>query len=111
MLVQGLLLLNSSLTVGGSLTNTQHNKFWAPIIETIIDNILLWKSSFDDDDSNRAILFLWWGSKSFKVKKFLSKVFKKQEAAVPIKHLEWYNPAAQGDLFRIEPKHFKNVND
>ena len=55
LLSQGVLLLNAALTVSsdGELTNTQHTKFWSPIVEKIVDAILSAKSK----DKVRAVPF------------------------------------------------------
>lgn len=110
MLGQSVLLLISSLSVGGAISTALHTSFWALINETIVDRILLAKSSFGDNDENRSVVFPWRGHKYLKVKKSPYKVFKNYKKTVPVKHIEWYNPVAQGDIFRMEPMHFKNVN-
>lgn len=111
MLAQGVLLLNAALTTGGDgLSNAKHTKFWRPVIECILDEILLAKSALDDDDPHRGVLMLWWGGEALKVKKKLKNVFEKYKGAVPTKHLEWCNPAAQGDKFCDEPNHFVSIN-
>lgn len=58
MLAQGVLLLNTSLTVGGDMKKSQHTNFWRLVMDRILEHILLAKSSFDDDDERRGILFL-----------------------------------------------------
>jgi len=109
MLSQGVLLLNAALTVGGSgLKPADHNKFWRPVVERIVDEILTAKHG-----AKAGVAFVWWGAESLKTKKALAGVLERHAGKVSIEHVEHANPAAQGDAFCKPQKgspHFAHVN-
>ena len=97
LLEQGVLLLNASLTAStgeGSITQTEHTKFWAPIVSAIVEEILRAKSK----ESNSSLVFCWWGDKAKRLRKAMDVCVQKYPT-VQIRHAENCNPAAQGDLF------------
>lgn len=112
MLAQGVLLLNAALTIGGaSVTPLEHNKFWRPVVERIVDEILSAKKA---GGNKSGIAFVWWGAEALKTKKTLSAVLARHAGKVKIQHVEHPNPAAQGDAF-CKPKggtpHFSHLNN
>jgi uracil DNA glycosylase len=62
----GLIWLNASLTFESKDQSSlnKHLRFWKPIIEVIIDNILL---------EIESVIFIFWGSKSLKFKDYIEK--------------------------------------
>ncbi|KAI0561469.1 uracil-DNA glycosylase [Gracilaria domingensis] len=109
MLAQGILLLNASLTTGGPFSATEHEKFWRPVIERIIREIVEAKAGLEQNDNRRALLFLWWGSAAKRMKKRICRILE-NFCEVPVKHIDWFNPAAQGDKFCDRSPHFVEVN-
>lgn len=107
MLAQGVLLMNAALTIGGpGLSTANHNKFWQPVVNRVVQEILRTKSEGDG-----AVVFAWWGAESLKTKKVLAKVLAEFDGKVAIRHLDFCNPAAQGDLFcKPEVPHFTQIN-
>lgn len=113
MLSQGTLLMNTALTTGGlTLSKTDHSSFWNPVVSKIIEHILIEKASLSDEDDRRSITFLWWGADATRSKRSFQWVFSKFSDIVPINHLHWFNPAAQGDKFcGGDVPHLTAVND
>lgn len=74
MLVQGVLLLNTALTVGGDMSPSTHATFWRPIIERIIEAILQAKANMTEKDADKGIVFLWWGSIAMKTKRRMNSI-------------------------------------
>ena len=115
MLSQNVLLLNASLTTGGSPSKTQHLNFWKPVISKIVETVLQAKA---DKAEKTPLLFLWWGADALRIKKTIVEPILATHAADPntdnveICHMEHYNPAAQGEKFcHGDPCHFLAVND
>lgn len=108
MLAQGVLLLNASLAVGGEKSVSQHTTFWRPVIAKIVHHILLQKQALRPNDNRRALLFLWWGRQALATKKRLSTILC-QFRDLPVKHLEWWNPASQRNEF-CSGTHLSDVN-
>lgn len=111
-LSQGALLLNAALTVGGDgKSNAAHNKFWRPVVQCIIEEILAAKAVLEDGDELKGLLLLWWGGEALKTKKVLAPSFAKYQNTVQIRHISHANPAAHGEKFcKGEVPHFSEVN-
>lgn len=98
-LSQGALLLNATLTVGGEgMTNAAHTKFWRPVIQCVIEEILSAKAALENGDELNGLVLLWWGGEALKTKKALSSTFEKYQDVVKIEHVIHANPAAHGKL-------------
>ena len=116
MLAQGCLLLNAALTTSsdGSVKAGEHGKFWKPVVERIVDEIL----SCKDRERREAlvkgggggcgVVFGWWGGAAKKLRKMVDKLSGKYPS-LPIKHMEHSNPAAQGDIF-VDNDPFGTIN-
>ncbi|MFF7754760.1 ADP-ribosyltransferase domain-containing protein [Streptomyces sp. NPDC007971] len=108
MLTQGVLLLNAALTASsdGAIGTDQHTRFWRPVAERIVEEILKAKQTADDED--RGVVFAWWGAHARSLKKVVLDLQKKYPE-VEVRHIDHANPAAQGDIF-CEGDHFATVN-
>lgn len=93
MLVQGVLLLNASLTAStnDAISTTAHAAFWKPTVLRIVDGIL---SARRDE----GVVFAWWGTHAKALRKEVERLAGKHPSA-RIVHVEHVNPAAQGDAF------------
>ncbi|MEE1800961.1 ADP-ribosyltransferase domain-containing protein [Streptomyces sp. JV176] len=109
MLTQGVLLLNAALTASGdgAIDTNQHTRFWRPVAERIVEEILKAKQSADEED--RGVVFAWWGAHARSLKKVVLEIQKKYPD-VEVRHIDHANPAAQGDLF-CDGDHFGTVNE
>lgn len=107
-LAQGVLLLNASLTIGGGKKASQHTTFWRPVIKKIVEHILLQKQALPPSDGRRGLLFLWWGRQALATKRRLSTVLSRY-LHLPVRHLEWWNPASQRNEF-CSSTHLSDVN-
>ncbi|MFE9094876.1 ADP-ribosyltransferase domain-containing protein [Streptomyces sp. NPDC007264] len=109
MLTQGVLLLNAALTASGdrAIGTDRHTKFWRPVAEQIVEEIL--KAKQDADEEDRGVVFAWWGAHARNLKKVVLGLQEKYPA-VEVRHIDHANPAAQGDIF-CDGDHFDMVND
>eukprot|EP00808_Paulinella_micropora_P027859 g78125.t1 len=87
-LVQGCLWLNTALTLGGPHSKGDHIKFWKPIIQEIIRQILVSKQG----KPGQGCVFALWGRKAQELRKMLEGLGK--ECGVPVRFTEGWNPAA-----------------
>ncbi|TDC76173.1 uracil-DNA glycosylase [Streptomyces hainanensis] len=108
MLTQGVLLLNAALTASadGGIPTDQHTRFWRPIAERIVEEILRAKQNADGED--RGVVFAWWGAHARSLKQVVLRLQKKYPE-VEVRHIDHANPAAQGDIF-CDGEHFETVN-
>jgi len=108
MLTQGVLLLNAALTAssGGPLGTDNHTAFWRPVAVRIVEAILDAKQNADE--AHRGVVFAWWGAHARALKASVLQLQKKFPA-VPVKHVDYCNPAAQGDVF-CKKDHFADLN-
>ncbi|MDI9889464.1 ADP-ribosyltransferase domain-containing protein [Streptomyces sp. HNM0645] len=108
MLTQGVLLLNAALTADsdGAIGTDRHTRFWRPVAERIVEEILKAKQTADEED--RGVVFAWWGAHARSLKKVVLKLQKKYPE-VDIRHIDHANPAAQGDIF-CDGDHLGTVN-
>jgi len=65
-LLQGVLLLNAALTIGGNRSKGDHNNFWKPIILKIVEEILTQKAALPSGDTRKSVVMLWWAGESLK---------------------------------------------
>ncbi|WP_309063001.1 ADP-ribosyltransferase domain-containing protein [Streptomyces sp.] len=109
MLTQGVLLLNAALTASsdGAVGTDRHTRFWRPVAERIVEEILKAKQNADEED--RGVVFAWWGAHARSLKKVVLELQKKYPE-VEVRHIDHANPAAQGDIF-CDGDHFGMVND
>ena len=109
MLTQGVLLLNAALTASsdGEMGTDRHTRFWRPVVERIVEEILRAKQDAAEED--RGVVFAWWGAHARNLKRVVQRLEKKYPG-VQVRHLDHANPAAQGDIF-CEGDHFALVND
>ncbi|WP_432246733.1 ADP-ribosyltransferase domain-containing protein [Streptomyces sanyensis] len=109
MLTQGVLLLNASLTASGdgAMGTDRHTRFWRPVAERIVEEIL--KAKQDADEEDRGVVFAWWGAHARSLKRIVQRLEKKYPG-VEVRHIDHVNPAAQGDVF-CEGEHFATVNE
>ncbi len=93
MLVQGVLLLNASLTAStdDAISTTAHAAFWKPAVLRIVEGIL---SARRDE----GVVFAWWGTHAKALRKEVERLAAKHPSARVV-HVEHVNPAAQGDAF------------
>ncbi|MFF8805971.1 ADP-ribosyltransferase domain-containing protein [Streptomyces omiyaensis] len=110
MLTQGVLLLNASLTASadGAMATDEHTRFWRPVAERIVEEILRAKQEAEDPE-DRGVVFAWWGAHARSLKSTVRRLEQKYPG-VEVRHLDHANPAAQGDLF-CEGDHLATVND
>ncbi|WP_328404899.1 ADP-ribosyltransferase domain-containing protein [Streptomyces sp. NBC_00390] len=108
MLTQGVLLLNAALTANsdGAIGTDRHTRFWRPVAERIVEEILKAKQNADEED--RGVVFAWWGAHARSLKKVVLELQKKYPE-VEVRHIDHANPAAQGDIF-CDGDHFGMVN-
>lgn len=108
MLTQGVLLLNAALTASGdgAIGTDRHTRFWRPVAERIVEEILKAKENADEED--RGVVFAWWGAHARSLKKVVLELQKKYPG-VDVRHIDHANPAAQGDIF-CDGGHFEVVN-
>ncbi|MGW1320350.1 ADP-ribosyltransferase domain-containing protein [Streptomyces sp. NPDC002426] len=108
MLTQGVLLLNAALTASsdGAMATDQHTRFWRPVVERIVEEILEAKQNAEEED--RYVVFAWWGAHARSLKNVVLRLQKKYPE-VEVRHIDHPNPAAQGDIF-CEGEHFGTVN-
>ncbi|MFJ2290252.1 ADP-ribosyltransferase domain-containing protein [Streptomyces sp. NPDC087894] len=108
MLTQGVLLLNAALTASsdGAMATDQHTRFWRPVVERIVEEILKAKQNAEEED--RYVVFAWWGAHARSLKNVVLRLQKKYPE-VEVRHIDHPNPAAQGDVF-CEGEHFGTVN-
>ncbi|MFD4899636.1 ADP-ribosyltransferase domain-containing protein [Streptomyces sp. NPDC058411] len=108
MLTQGVLLLNAALTASsdGAMATDQHTRFWRPVVERIVEEILKAKQNAEEED--RYVVFAWWGAHARSLKNVVLRLQKKYPE-VEVRHIDHPNPAAQGDIF-CEGEHFGTVN-
>ena len=104
MLSRGVLFLNVTLTTGGGISKGEHEKFWRPVLRRILECVLEKKR-----DRKEGVLFVWWGLAAPEVKKYLATVLNAFQD-VDVRHIDWCNPAPQGDKFCDDPPHFQSVN-
>ncbi|GAA3503709.1 hypothetical protein GCM10019016_108200 [Streptomyces prasinosporus] len=109
MLTQGVLLLNTALTASsdGAMGADRHTRFWRPVAERIVEEIL--KAKRNADEADRGVVFAWWGAHARGLKKVVQRLAA-QYPEVEVRHLDHPNPAAQGDVF-CEGDHFAMVNE
>ncbi len=117
-LEQGALLLNASLTAdaGDRVTPASgpkhnHAALWGPVVRVIITEILAAKQR-EADQGNTAdagIVFAWWGQSARNLRALVEEL-QPNYPSVKIQHVDWCNPAAQGDIF-CAGNHFQDVND
>ncbi|MFF3689777.1 ADP-ribosyltransferase domain-containing protein [Streptomyces sp. NPDC002187] len=109
MLTQGVLLLNAALTANsdGAIGTDRHTRFWRPVAERIVEEILKAKQNADEED--RGVVFAWWGAHARSLKKVVLELQKKYPE-VEVRHIDHANPAAQGDIF-CDGDHFAMVNE
>lgn len=109
MLTQGVLLLNAALTASsdGSLSTDRHTKFWRPVVERVVEAILEAKQN-TEEEKNEGVVFAWWGAHAKTLRKIVEKLLLKYPD-VPVRHVDHYNPAAQGDAF-CKGNHFADIN-
>eukprot|EP00403_Amphidinium_massartii_P024667 CAMPEP_0178407796 /NCGR_PEP_ID=MMETSP0689_2-20121128/19611_1 /TAXON_ID=160604 /ORGANISM="Amphidinium massartii, Strain CS-259" /LENGTH=701 /DNA_ID=CAMNT_0020028877 /DNA_START=32 /DNA_END=2137 /DNA_ORIENTATION=- len=114
MLSQGVLFMNAACTLlppQGDRAGTvvgNHTEFWQPVIEAVVEAILK-----ECRAKGKGVVFAWWGGESLKTKKVFEKRFFKgvgPYSGVAVKHIDWKNPAAQGDIFCKEPNIFTTTN-
>ncbi|MCN9243798.1 ADP-ribosyltransferase domain-containing protein [Streptomyces sp. RY43-2] len=110
MLTQGVLLLNAALTASsdGATGTDRHTKFWRPVAERIVEEILKAKQNAEDEE-DRGVVFAWWGAHARSLKKVVLRLQQKYPD-VEVRHIDHANPAAQGDIF-CEGDHFATVNE
>ncbi|MDT0469257.1 ADP-ribosyltransferase domain-containing protein [Streptomyces gibsoniae] len=108
MLTQGVLLLNAALTASsdGAIGTDRHTRFWRPVAERIVEEILKAKQNADEED--RGVVFAWWGAHARSLKRVVLELQKKYPE-VEVRHIDHANPAAQGDIF-CDGDHFSMVN-
>ncbi|MFG3310261.1 ADP-ribosyltransferase domain-containing protein [Streptomyces wuyuanensis] len=108
MLTQGVLLLNAALTASGdgAIGTDRHTRFWRPVAERIVEEIL--KAKQDADEEDRGVVFAWWGAHARSLKKVVLELQKKYPE-VEVRHIDHANPAAQGDIF-CDGDHLGMVN-
>ncbi|MFG2606525.1 ADP-ribosyltransferase domain-containing protein [Streptomyces sp. NPDC048514] len=108
MLTQGVLLLNAALTASGdgAIATDGHTRFWRPVAERIVEEIL--KAKQNAEEADRGVVFAWWGAHARGLKKVVLELQKKYPE-VEVRHIDHANPAAQGDLF-CDGEHFATVN-
>ncbi|MGK5523166.1 ADP-ribosyltransferase domain-containing protein, partial [Micromonospora sp. URMC 107] len=109
MLTQGVLLLNAALTASGdgAMATDRHTTFWRPVVETLVEEIL--KAKQHADESDRGVVFAWWGAHARNLKRVVLRLEKKYPE-VEVRHIDHPNPAAQGDIF-CDGNHFADVNE
>ena len=73
---QNVLWLNTALTFSGKEKTDldRHTKFWAPIVEGIVDVIL--------KESEKGCVFVLWGGNAKKLKTMINKIAKKHSKTV-----------------------------
>ncbi len=93
MLVQGVLLLNASLTAStnDSISTAAHAAFWKPTVLRIVEGILAARR-------DEGVVFAWWGTHAKALRKEVERIAAKHPGARVV-HVEQVNPAAQGDAF------------
>ncbi|MEU5385928.1 ADP-ribosyltransferase domain-containing protein [Kitasatospora cineracea] len=108
MLTQGVLLLNAALTASsdGSTSPAVHTKFWKPVAEKIVEEILRAKQEGPEED--RGVVFAWWGTHARALKQSVEWIARRYPD-VQVRHIDHPNPAAQGDVF-CDGEHFAQVN-
>ncbi|GAB2919638.1 ADP-ribosyltransferase domain-containing protein [Streptomyces mayteni] len=108
MLTQGVLLLNAALTASadGAIPTDQHTRFWRPVAERIVEEILRAKQHAAEED--RGVVFAWWGAHARSLKQVVLRLQKKYPE-VEVRHIDHANPAAQGDIF-CDGEHFGMVD-
>ncbi|MER5989368.1 ADP-ribosyltransferase domain-containing protein [Streptomyces viridosporus] len=109
MLTQGVLLLNAALTASGdgAIGTDRHTRFWRPVAERIVEEILRAKQDADEED--RGVVFAWWGAHARSLKQVVLRLQKKYPG-VEVRHIDHANPAAQGDVF-CDGDPFGTVNE
>jgi hypothetical protein len=102
------LLLNASLTASSdkAFSTEQHTAFWRPVAEKIIEAIL--HAKHVEAPEHRGVVFAWWGAHARGLKSVVQSL-QRTYPAVPVRHLDHCNPAAQGDLF-CKKNHFADIN-
>lgn len=105
MLAQGVLLLNAALTASsdGGLPTARHARFWKPVVETIVEEILRAKAAAGD-----GVVFAWWGNHAKALRNLVEKL-EQRHAGARVRHVDHCNPAAMGDAF-CNTDHFGQVN-
>ncbi|GLW56896.1 ADP-ribosyltransferase domain-containing protein [Kitasatospora phosalacinea] len=108
MLTQGVLLLNAALTASsdGSTSPAVHTKFWKPVAEKIVEEVLRAKQEGPEED--RGVVFAWWGTHARALKQSVEWIARRYPD-VQVRHIDHPNPAAQGDVF-CDGEHFAQVN-
>jgi hypothetical protein len=108
MLTQGVLLLNAALTAstGGVFGTDDHTAFWRPVAVRIVEAIL--EAKQNAEPAHRGVVFAWWGAHARALKNSIIQV-QKRFPSVPVRHVDYCNPAAQGDVF-CNQNHFGDLN-
>jgi uracil DNA glycosylase len=93
MLTQGVLLLNASLSAStdGAISTAAHAKFWKPVIERIVEEILRSRGE-------RGVVFVWWGVHA-KTLRAAVETLEGKVSGVRACHVSHCNPAASGEAF------------
>lgn len=93
MLVQGVLLLNASLTAStnDTISTHAHAAFWKPTVLRVVEGILAARR-------DEGVVFAWWGTHAKALRKEVEHIAAKHPSARVV-HVEHVNPAAQGDAF------------
>ncbi len=91
LLSQGVLLLNASLTIDAD-SKTDSAAAWEPVISSILESVF-------EAKKNDSVVFCFWGEKCKALKRKLVDPLQKRFPETQLKIHEWFNPAAQGDLF------------
>lgn len=87
------------------MANADHERFWAPVAERIFAAILEAKH-MSDDPSVKGCVFVLWGTVAQKLRKVIERV---NVHNVPVRFVETFNPAAQGDIFQNDNS-FQMIN-
>lgn len=119
--------MNAALTASsdGSMTTTQHTNFWLPIIKEVtpvspdgvarsdiplsqVVRAIFAAKAASGSDKDRGCVFAWWGSKGKKLRKLVESL-EPEFPTVAVRHVEYCNPAAMGDMF-CNSNHFGDLN-
>ncbi|KAK2962347.1 putative TKL protein kinase [Blattamonas nauphoetae] len=92
---QGVLWLNTVLTLSEEESLEVRERFWAPVIDSIFTAIIKSKQDLPENDTRRGVVFVLWGGTAKKLKSRIEKAKKGLNSTVPIYFVSAPHPSVE----------------